>query len=75
MIGWHHWLNEHEFEHTQGDNEGQESLVCCDPWGPKSQTCLVTEQHINESEWRPEIDWGFYGQWLINLRGQLATGE
>ena len=34
-----------------------------------------TEQHINESEWRPEIDWGFYGQWLINLRGQLATGE
>ena len=29
MIGWHHWLNGHEFEQTQGDSEGQGSLVCC----------------------------------------------
>ena len=28
MVGWHHWLNGHEFEHTQGDNEGQETLAC-----------------------------------------------
>ena len=21
MVGWHHRLNEHEFEHTLGDNE------------------------------------------------------
>ena len=33
MIGWHHWLNEHEFEQTQGDNEGQGSLVCCSSCG------------------------------------------
>ena len=33
MIGWHHWLNEHEFEQAPGDGEGQGSLVCCSPWG------------------------------------------
>ena len=22
MVGWHHWLSEHEFEQTQGENEG-----------------------------------------------------
>ena len=27
MIGWHHRLNGHEFEQTQGDSEGQGSLV------------------------------------------------
>ena len=35
MVGWHHQLNGHEFEHTQGDSEGQGSLVCCSPWGHK----------------------------------------
>ena len=33
MIGWHHQLSGHEFELTQGDSKGQESLVCCSPWG------------------------------------------
>ena len=28
MVGWHHRLNEHEFEQTLGDSEGQASLVC-----------------------------------------------
>ena len=27
MVGWHHWLNRLEFEQTQGDSEGQESLL------------------------------------------------
>ena len=33
MAGWHHWLNEHEFEQTLGNSEGQVSLACCSPWG------------------------------------------
>ena len=28
MVGWHHRLNGYEFEQTQGDSEGQGSLVC-----------------------------------------------
>ena len=35
MVGWHHRLNGHEFEQTQGDSEGQGSLVCCSPWSRK----------------------------------------
>ena len=35
MVGWHHWLNGHEFEQTPGDSEGQGSLACCSPWGRK----------------------------------------
>ena len=31
----HHELNEHEFEQTLGDSEGQERLVCCSPPGHK----------------------------------------
>ena len=33
MLGWHHQLNEHEFEQTPCDSEGQGGLVCCSPWG------------------------------------------
>ena len=33
MVRWHHQLNRHEFKQTQGDSEGQESLVCCSPQG------------------------------------------
>ena len=28
MVGWHHWLNGHEFEQTPGDSKGQGSLAC-----------------------------------------------
>ena len=38
MVGWHHWLNGHEFEETLGDSEGQGRLECCSPWGHKSRT-------------------------------------
>ena len=32
MNVWHHQINGHEFEQTQGDSEGQASLVCCSLW-------------------------------------------
>ena len=39
VVGWHHWLNGHEFEQALGDGEGQGSLAswtaCCSPWGHK----------------------------------------
>ena len=40
MIGWHHWLNGHEFEQALGDGEGQGSLVCCSRWVAKCWTWL-----------------------------------
>ena len=45
MVGWHHQLNGHEVEQTLGDGEGQESLVCCSPWGHKQSD--TTEQLTN----------------------------
>ena len=35
MIGWHHWLNGHEFEQTPENSEGQGSLACCSSWDCK----------------------------------------
>ena len=35
MVGWHRWLNGHEFEEALGDGEGQGGLTCCSPWGYK----------------------------------------
>ena len=29
MVGWHHQLNEHEFEQTPRDSEGQGRLQAC----------------------------------------------
>ena len=33
MVGWHHWLNGHEFESTLGVGNGQGGLACCSPRG------------------------------------------
>ena len=33
MVGWHHWLDKHEFEQALGVGDAQGSLVCCSPWG------------------------------------------
>ena len=42
MVGWHHWLDGHEFEQALGVGDGQGSLVCCSPWGCKESD--TTEQ-------------------------------
>ena len=43
MVGWHHWLNGHEFEQAPGHGEGQESLACCSPWSLRVRHDLATE--------------------------------
>ena len=35
MVGWHHWLNGHEFEEAPGVGDGQGTLACYSPWGCK----------------------------------------
>ena len=47
MVGWHHWLNGHEFEQAS-DGEGQESLACCSLWGCKESdtTEQLSSNHI-----------------------------
>ena len=47
IIGWHHWLNGHEFEQAPGVDDGQGGLVCCSPWDHKESD--MAEQ-LNWSE-------------------------
>ena len=35
MVGWHHWLDGHEFEQALRVGDGQGSLECFSPWGCK----------------------------------------
>ena len=35
MVGWHHRLDGHEFEHAPGDGNGQGSLAWYNPRGYK----------------------------------------
>ena len=35
MVRCYHQLDGHEFEQTLGVGDGQGSLACCSPWGPK----------------------------------------
>ena len=32
LVGWHHQLDEHEFEQAPGDGEEQGSLTCSSLW-------------------------------------------
>ena len=42
MVGWHHQLDEHEFEQALGVGDGQGSLLCCSPGSCKD--LYTTEQ-------------------------------
>ena len=35
MVGWHHWLDGHEFESAERVGDRQGGLACCDSWGRK----------------------------------------
>ena len=50
MVGWHHWLNGHEFEQALGVGDGQGSLACFSPWVAKSRIQL---SYWTELNWSP----------------------
>ena len=51
MVGWHHWLNGHEFEQAPGAGDRHGSLASCSPWGRKESD--VTEG-LNWTELNPD---------------------
>ena len=55
MVGWHHWLDEHEFEQGLGVGDGQGSLACCSPWSHK-------ESHMTE-----HLTWIYFTRFLFLL--------
>ena len=51
MVGWHHWLNGHEFEWTLGAGDGQGGLACCSPWGHK-ESDTIEQLNWTEGVWQ-----------------------
>ena len=47
MVGWHHWLDGHEFERALRVGDRQGSLECCSPWDWKE---LDTTEWLNWTE-------------------------
>ena len=70
IVGWHHQLNEYEFEQTLGDNGGQRSLAGCSSWchrvrhdNIQQQYSIVCMYHI------------FFIKWCVCLlRGEALMG-
>ena len=56
MVGWHHWLDGHEFEQTLGNSEGQRGLACCSPWSCRVRHELATEQR-QKTEIKPLVSY------------------
>ena len=48
MVGWHHWLDGHEFEQASGVGDGQGSLTCYSPWGRRVGHNWATELNWTE---------------------------
>ena len=51
MVGWHHWLDGHEFEQALGAGDEQGSLVYCSLWGGKESDTTERLNWIELREW------------------------
>ena len=51
MVGWHHWLDRHEFEQALAVGDGQGTQACCSPFGRKESG---TTERLNWTE----LKWG-----------------
>ena len=55
MVGWHHWLDGHEFEQDPGVGDGQVGLACCRSWGRKE----------SGHDWVTELNWTDGREWDV----------
>ena len=62
MVGWHHWLDGHEFEQTLGDSEVQGKPGCYSPWGRKALDTTVWLSNWTELTITKAAKWGLKSQ-------------
>ena len=66
MVGWHHPLNEPNFEQAPGVGDGQGSQACCSPWGLKGSD---TTLQLNWTELKHfRTPWNLKNWWICNLK-------
>ena len=51
MVGWHYWLNGHEFEQVLGVAKGQGNLACCSQGVPRVRQNWATELNWSIVDW------------------------
>lgn len=68
MVGWNHWLHEHEFEQAPGDGEGQGSLACSSPWGHKESEMTEWLNNNNNNEKINKMNSNFYYTYKYHLK-------
>ena len=61
IVGWHHWLDGHEFEQALGVGDGQGSMACCSPWGGK------------ESDMTDRLNWTEHN--ILRKQSQEKVGQ
>ena len=59
MVGWHHWLDGHEFDQAPEVGDGQGSLVCYSPWGHK-ELDMTERLSLHIHTWLLEKPWLWY---------------
>ena len=59
IVGWYHQFNAREFDQALGDCEGQGSLACYSPWGPKE---------LDKTEWLSKHLFVFSFIWINSVR-------
>ena len=86
MVGWHHWLNGHEFEKAPGVSDGQGGLAYCSPWGCKESDMtecepqhsllriwsqMLLSQNMNVLEWGQGTIASHWGFFYTALEGLM----
>ena len=66
MVGWHHWLDGHEFEQTPGDSEGQGSRARRSPRGCKELDMTYQLNSNNKTK-------GLVFSWFSLTRSQVIS--
>ena len=66
--GWDE-LDEHKFEHTLGDSEGQRSLVCCSPWSHKQSDTTEWLNHNKPSK----VTALLWAPWFLQSEFQISS--
>ena len=70
VVGWHHWLDGHQFEQVLGVGDGQGSLACCSAWSCKESN---TTEWLNQTELKLYIYSIMVAQMVKNLFAMCKT--